>query len=75
MIYQVNNIKGEAMENGIFREKSIEKATSPERLDDYVKITTPGVWMVLLSIFILLIGVILWCSFGDLDTVISLLGN
>lgn len=35
------------MNDKIFRKKSVEKMSSPEQLNDYVKVTNPGVWMVL----------------------------
>ena len=52
--------------NGIFRQKSIDKVSSPEKLDDYIRVTTPSVWITLAVIAILLVGVILWGTFGEL---------
>jgi len=54
------------MENRIFREKSIERVTSPEQLNDYVKVSNPDIWMVLLSIFILLSGALLWAQYSNM---------
>lgn len=58
--------KGDAMNNGIFRKKSIDKVSSPEKLDDYIRVTTPSVWIALAAMVILLIGVIVWGCFGEL---------
>lgn len=52
--------------NGIFRQKSIDKVSSPEKLDDYIRVTTPSVWITLLAIVILLAGTIIWGCFGEL---------
>ena len=52
--------------NGIFRKKSIDKVSSPEKLDDYIRVTTPSVWITLAAIAILLAGVIIWGFFGEL---------
>ena len=52
--------------NGIFRQKSIDKVSSPEKLDDYIRVTTPSVWITLLAIVILLAGTIIWGTFGEL---------
>ncbi len=52
--------------NSLFREKSMEKVASPERLDDYIKVVSPGVWLVAVGIVILLIGVFAWAVFGTL---------
>lgn len=58
------------MESNIFRKKSMARVSSPEQLNDYIKVTTPGVWMILTSIILLLIGVSVWGIFGQLNTVI-----
>ncbi len=41
----------------IFREKALEKITSPEQLNNYLKVTNPAVWMILAAV-ILLLGII-----------------
>ena len=50
------------MEQNLFREKSIERISSPEQLDDYLHVTTPAVWAVLLAVVLLLTGFLIWCS-------------
>ena len=45
--------------------------SSPEQLNDYIKVTNPGVWMVLEAIVILLVGVCVWGVFGKLETKLS----
>ena len=56
------------MNDKIFRKKSIDRMSSPEQLNDYIKVTNPGVWMALAAIVILLIGVCVWGIFGKLET-------
>lgn len=56
------------MNDKIFRKKSIDKMSSPEQLNDYIKVTSPGVWMVLAAIAILLAGICVWGIFGKLET-------
>ena len=48
--------------NNLFREKSLKKISSPEALNDYIKVANPGVWMVIISIIILISGALV-CSF------------
>lgn len=48
------------MNDKIFRKKSVDKMSSPEQLNDYIKVTNPGVWMVLAAIAVLLAGVCVW---------------
>lgn len=52
----------------LFRKKSMERVTSPEQLNDYIRVSDPGVWMLLAAIIILLAGVCVWGIFGHLDT-------
>ena len=51
----------------IFREKSIERVSSPEQLDDYIKVTTPSVWLILSATIALLAGIIIWGVFGKIE--------
>ena len=48
----------------IFREKSIDRVSGPESLNDYIRVTSPSVWVALLSLLILLAGLITWSIFG-----------
>lgn len=62
------------MENdkkSVFRQQSIDRISSPEELDGYLKVTGPGVWFTLLAIIFILIGIITWMIFGHLDTTLS----
>ena len=52
----------------LFRKKSIERVTSPEQLNDYIRVSNLGVWMILAAVVILLAGVCVWGFFGRLDT-------
>lgn len=58
------------MKNSIFREESINKVSSPEELNDYIKVSNPGMWLILSGVIILLIGICVWGAFGHLDTTI-----
>ena len=52
----------------LFREKSLEAVESPESLNDYLRVTSPGVWLVLAAVIALLAGAILWGIFGHIRT-------
>lgn len=52
----------------IFRQKSVDRVSSPEQLDNYLKVTTPTVWLVLVGIIIILVGTIVWAAFGRMKT-------
>ena len=59
------------MNQKVFRKTSVDKVTSPEQLNDYIKVANPGVWMALAAIVVLLAGVIVWGFLGHLDTTLS----
>lgn len=53
------------MDNKIFRQKNIDKISSPEKMDDYIRVTTPGMWIMLSALIILLVGALVWGIFGS----------
>lgn len=59
------------MSSTIFREKSLKKIASPEQMNDYIRVSSPSVWMVLTAVIVLLAGVCVWGVFGHLDTAVQ----
>jgi hypothetical protein len=59
------------MENQVFRQKSVERISSPEQLQDYMRVTTPGVWMVLAAVILLLAGLILSSALVNVESKIT----
>lgn len=58
----------EQSKESIFRKESLERVNSPEELHDYIKVTGPGVWMILSAIVVLLTGFIVWGIFGWVES-------
>ncbi len=56
---------------GIFRQKSLERISSPEQLTDYLKVTNPGIWVLLAAVIVLFAGLFVWSMVGDLETVVD----
>ena len=52
----------------LFREKNMEQIESPEALDDYLQVTSPGVWIMLATIVVFLLGACIWGIFGHIDS-------
>lgn len=50
------------MEQQLFRKESMERISSPEKLDDYLHVTTPAVWLVLAAAILLLAGLFAWSA-------------
>ena len=59
------------MSKQLFRQKSMERITSPEQMDDYIRVSNPSVWMILAAVIVLLVGVCVWGIFGQLDTTLQ----
>ncbi len=54
------------MDSELFRKKSIDRVSSPEQLNDYIKVVSPGIWILILAIIVLLVGVIVWACISTL---------
>ncbi len=63
--------KKEEKRQSLFRKKSQEYIDSPEKLDNYLHVTSPGVWALLLAVIVLLIGSCVWGMTGRLETHIT----
>ncbi len=59
------------MNKQLFKRNSMDKISSPEQLHDYVKVTNPGLWMVISAIVILLVGTVVWGFIGKIDTTMT----
>ncbi len=62
------------MQKNIFKKTSIDQITSPEQLNDYIKISNPSVWLIIASILIFLISSLIWGFFGSMSTSVTLKG-
>ena len=51
------------------RKGSMERIQSPEQLNDYLRVTNPGVWLLLTAVILLLAGLLVWGSFTYIDSV------
>ncbi len=59
------------MDNQIFRQKSLDRISSPEQLNDYLHVTNPAVWLALTAVILLLAGALLWGSIASIDSFAS----
>ena len=51
----------------IFREKSIKRVNQPDDLNDYIRVTTPSVWIALIAIALILVAILGWMIFGTVE--------
>lgn len=59
------------MQDKVFRKTSIDRISSPEQLNEYMKVVTPSVWLVLGAVVIILIGILVWGCFGTIKSKLS----
>ena len=52
----------------VFRQKTIDRISSPDQLTDYLRVTNPGIWVILAAVILLLAGVFAWSMIGTLET-------
>ena len=58
------------MEQGqLYRKRSLDRIQSPEQLNDYLRVTEPSVWVLLLAVILLLAGLLIWGSVTYIDSV------
>ncbi len=55
------------MDNSIFRKKSIDRISSPEESLDYLKVTKPAVWMILIVAVLIILAIIIWSINGRIE--------
>ena len=56
------------MDESLFRKESMDSITSPEALSDYLHVTSPTVWLILIAIILLLAGLLIWSSVASIDS-------
>lgn len=62
------------MQSQLFRKKSVERISSPEQLQDYMRVASPGIWMVLAAVIVLLAGLLAASALVKVETTVSAKG-
>ena len=55
----------------IFRSETLKRISSPEQLTDYLRVTNPGIWIILAAVLTLLVGFFVWMSVGTIETTVE----
>lgn len=55
----------------IFRKSTMDRVSSPDQLNDYIRLANPSVWVILAAVLILLAAVFVWGYFGALPTSVT----
>ena len=59
----------EKSDQSLFRKKTVDKISSPEQLTEYLKVTSPRMWIILAAVIMVLLAVIVWGILGRMETV------
>lgn len=54
--------------------KALERLQSPDDLDKYLRMTTPGIWISIIACIAILVGIAVWAVFGSVSDHIKLKG-
>ena len=63
------------MQSQLFRKKTVERISSPEQLQDYMRVTNPGIWMVLAAVIVLLAGLLAASALVKVETTVAAKGT
>ena len=45
-----------------------DRLSSPEQLNDYLKVTNPKIWVLLAAVVLLVVGLLVWSAFAVVET-------
>jgi NHLM bacteriocin system secretion protein len=62
------------MSAGFFRKSALEKLSTPEKLDQLIKVTSPKAWIALFTVFLALSTGIGWAVLGKVKTKLNAIG-
>ena len=56
------------MGDGSAESQNARRISSPEQLNDYLKVTSPKIWLLLVAVVLLLAGFLLWSGFTTIES-------
>lgn len=62
------------MQKNLFKKSSVQRITSPEKLNDYIQVANPSIWLILAAAALLLLSVLIWGVFGSVSTTATVKG-
>ena len=64
------NAGEQAPREKIFRQESLDRISSPEQLNDYIRVANPSVWIIIAAVILLLAGFLTWSALGTVETTV-----
>lgn len=65
---------GMDVQSKLFNKTSLAKISSPEKLNDYIQVANPSIWLILSAAILLLSSVCIWGIFGSISTTATVKG-
>lgn len=62
------------MHNDLFNKSAVDRVTSPDQLNNTIKVVPVGVWLVLIAVILALAAMIVFLSTTDLDLISLIFG-
>ncbi|MDR2569097.1 MAG: hypothetical protein LBD23_02205 [Oscillospiraceae bacterium] len=62
-------------ENTLFRKSALDRISSPEQLNEYMKVAGPGVWVVLAGLVITFAAFFIWGVLGSIPETVDINGT
>lgn len=56
------------MGGGGTQDQGVRRMSSPEQLNDYLKVTSPKIWLLLVAVILLVAGMLLWSGFTTVES-------
>lgn len=59
------------MDNKLYRKEALEKAATPDKLNEVIKTAKPSMWLVIITVFLVLLGALAWSAIATVDTTVA----
>ena len=62
------------MNQDLFRKSAMDRVTSPDQLNDTIKVVPTGIWLVLVAIIVVVVATLVFLSTTDIQLTTLLVG-
>ena len=59
------------MEQSLFRKESLKRVSSPEQLNEYLRVTSPASWVVFGAALLLIVSLLIWSSVTAVESYVA----
>jgi hypothetical protein len=53
--------------NKIFRKNTLDRISSPEKLNEYIRVSRPSVWIILAAIIVIIAAAAFWAATAEIS--------